>query len=113
MSRRIVQELTEQQSLILRQAAVRVMEAQSVVDHEDAIYKALLGMIYPGGGSEFDPAHGRGVFYVDEEEDGEDEVVGEAIRGIHLMGDEEFEKGSEDNARVEGADIPLEDGDEG
>jgi len=92
MSRRIVLELTEQQSLILRQAANRVLEAQSVMEHEDAIYKALLGMIYPPG-SNFDPTYGRGVFYV-EEEDGEDEEI---RNSIHLMDDE----------------VPLEDGDEG
>ncbi len=112
MSRRIVQELTEQQSLILRQAAGRVMDAQSVVDHEDSIYKALLGMIYPGGGSEFDPSHGLGVFYVEEEDEG-----GLPVKDfLRLVGDEEFEtnhEGDPHNARVEGADIPLGPGDEG
>lgn len=111
MARRIVQELTEQQSLILRQAADRVMDARSVVAHEDAIYKALLGMIYPPG-TAFDPTFGHGVFYIDEVDEG---VPVEDF--MRLMDDDEDGpetdyEGSPDNARVEGGD-PLDDGDEG
>ncbi len=117
MSRRIVMELSDRQSLILRQAANRVMDARTVVDHEDAIYKALLGMVYPEG-SDFDPTYGRGVFYV-EEEDGEELPTDKFIR---LMDDEdpEDETGETGNGAlevevlVEGVDFdPLPNGDGG